>query len=232
MNLSKQSLQKFIIDNLPFFITYLIVLIGGAVLLLYIHKGDDVIYFNDWRGSYWDAIFIFFSNLGEGLYFGLFLLVIGIFSLRYIIIGVTVYLGSGAITQILKTIFEIPRPKIYFANSELVTYVSDIKLLSSYSFPSGHTTSGFAIFLFLALITRNKYYGPIFLFCALLVGISRIYLAQHFLLDVYIGSLIGVIFTLLIFRFFVNSQKISNSQWYNFSFVDYLKNRLHHTGKI
>ena len=33
---------------------------------------------------------------------------------------------------------------------------------------------------------------------AMLVGYSRVYLAAHFVLDVYVGSIIGVFFTILV----------------------------------
>jgi len=225
MIFNKHTFTSLIRENSSYFVSYLIFLIAGAVLLLIIDKGDAVIFFNDWRGSSWDSFFIFFSGVGEGLYFSIFLLIIGIFRFKYLVLGVAVYLGSGAVTQILKNIFRIPRPKIFFANTDLVTYVENVKLLSSNSFPSGHTTSGFAIFLFLALITKNKTLGPVFLFCAFLVGISRIYLVQHFLIDVYFGSLIGIFFTLLIYKLFENSQKITQSNWYNFSLFNYLKGK-------
>ena len=225
MKFNKHSLTSLIKENSFFFGSYLLFLIAGAVVLLIIDKGDAVIFFNDWRGSSCDEVFKFFSGVGEGLYFSIFLLIIGIFSFRYIVLGVTIYLASVGITQILKNIFKIPRPKVFFADTDLVTYVDNFRLLANNAFPSGHTTSGFAIFLFLALITRNKQLGMAYLFCAFLVGISRVYLVQHFFIDVYFGSLIGVFFTLLIYKLFENSQKIVQSNWYNFSLYDYLKGK-------
>lgn len=209
-------------ENKFFFISYIAFLIIAGIILLNIKKGDAVIFFNDMRGSY-DGFFIFLSDLGEGLLFGIFLIIIGLFRLKYLILGVASFLISGAVTQILKNIFLVPRPKVFFAGTDLVTFVNDVVLLSGKAFPSGHTTSGFAIFLFLALITPNKKIGVIFLFGAVLVGTSRIYLVQHFFVDVYFGSVIGVVFTLLTFMIFENSQKITRTNWYNYSIIKKIK---------
>jgi membrane-associated phospholipid phosphatase len=207
-------------DNPYYFYTYGILLIIGFYFLLNINKGDFVIYFNDWRGSNWDYVFKLFSSMGEGEYFGLFLLLLAIFRLKYLITGLSVYLVTGAVAQILKNIFKIPRPKVFFEGTNLVTYIKDYEIFSWNSFPSGHSTSGFAIFLFLAIITKNKKIGLVYIACAFMVAVSRVYLVQHFLIDIYFGSILGVIFTILVFNFFDNYNKINNSNWYNFSLLE------------
>jgi len=214
------NLKSRIVENPYYFYTYGILLIIGLYFLLTINKGDFVIYFNDWRGSNWDYVFKFFSSLGEGEYFGIFLLILALFRLKYLISGVSIYLVSGAVSQILKNIFQIPRPKVFFEGTELVTYVKNYELFSWNSFPSGHSTSGFAIFLFLALITKNKKIGILYIICAFMVAVSRVYLVQHFLIDIYFGSIIGVIFTILVFNFYENTNKINNSNWYNYSLFE------------
>ena len=58
-----------------------------------------------------------------------------------------------------------------------------------FSFPSGHTISGFAFAIALA-----QFYPallPWLLFCAISVGVSRIVLGMHFLSDVLAGCAIG-----------------------------------------
>lgn len=214
---SDESILKLISDNYFFFIPYAFLLVIGALILTQINKGDAVIFFNDWRGSIWDDVFKFYSSLGEGLYFGLFLIIIGIYRFKFAVMGLTLYLASGAVSQILKNIFQIPRPKVFFEGTDLVTYVQDFDIWASNSFPSGHTTAGFTIFLFIALISRNKIFGFVCLLMAAMVGISRVYLVQHFLIDVFVGSIIGVTITTLIFYVFKSSYKLNNSTWYNYS---------------
>ncbi|MBX3044977.1 MAG: phosphatase PAP2 family protein [Candidatus Kapabacteria bacterium] len=224
-NHHKPKFSDLIYDNSFFLISYSVFLLLGVILLSLIDKGDAVIFFNPYRGSSWDYFFILFSDIGEGLYFGLFLVILALLKIKYLVQGVVIYLGTGLVTQIFKNIFNIPRPKIFFEGTDLITYVPDIKLMAYNAFPSGHTTSGFAIFLFLAIITKNKQLGIIFLIMAVLVGISRIYLVQHFFIDVYFGSMVGVIFTLLIYHALDSSQKLNESKWYNYSIIQKFKTK-------
>lgn len=210
-------------ENPYFFYAYILISSVLLIILLFIDKGEGVIFFNDLRGSIFDDIFKFLSSLGEGLYFLLFLLIAAVYRFKYLILGISVYLGSGLVTQILKNIFREPRPSVFFQGSDLVTYVEDFQLHSYNSFPSGHTTGGFAIFLFLAIITKNKPVGLFYLICAWLVGISRVFLVQHFLIDVLFGSLIGIFFTIYIINGFENSDKIKKSEWYNYSLVEKIR---------
>ena len=60
--------------------------------------------------------------------------------------------------------------------------------------------SAFALYAFIAFCLPNKKLVSLILFLfALLVGISRIYLVQHFLKDVYLGAIMGVMIGILLF---------------------------------
>ena len=76
------------------------------------------------------------------------------------------------------------------------------------SFPSGHTMSAFAVFSLLAFFASHSK-RQIFLFVslAILVAASRVYLIQHFVADVWMGSLLGVMLAYLIFQLFSLSTK-------------------------
>ena len=70
------------------------------------------------------------------------------------------------------------------------------KLWNDYSFPSGHTTAGFSL-----AVSYGMYY-PAWLatlaFLACLVGLSRIYMGQHYPTDVVAGAILGISTALLI----------------------------------
>ncbi len=67
------------------------------------------------------------------------------------------------------------------------------------SFPSGHTATAFAMFTILALIAKSKATQLYWLLLAVLVGISRMYLAQHFMEDVTAGATIGFVVSLIVY---------------------------------
>lgn len=95
--------------------------------------------------------------------------------------------GNQASVSLLKLIFERPRPALaYFVES-------------SNSFPSGHAAAAVVFYGFMAFaFSRLGRLGPLaatFLagFLALSIGLSRIYLIEHYLTDVLNGWLLGAL---------------------------------------
>jgi membrane-associated phospholipid phosphatase len=112
---------------------------------------------------------------------------------------ITGYLFSGIISQVLKRTIQAPRPHAIISHGEYPYFIDGITHSGMTSFPSGHTTSVFALAILLALNTRDKRISLIYLITAIITGYSRIYLGQHFLADVVAGALIGVLSALLIY---------------------------------
>lgn len=216
----KLTYKDRISQNLYFFVPYIIFLIFGAVILVNTQKGDVLLTINNYHNTFLDNYFVFFSILGEGGYFGIFLLFMALYRIKHLFNGVILYLAGGAVTQILKRIFNDPRPISYFADTVNLYLVDGITIHSWNSFPSGHSVSGFTIFLFFAFLTKSKPLGLVYFFLAFSVALSRVYLVQHFFIDIYFGSIIGVLTTLILMNIFDNSQKLNNSKWYNYSLVE------------
>ncbi len=105
------------------------------------------------------------------------------------------------IQQMLKIVFDSPRPFKYFHNAPWIHYLYKWPYLSDRSFPSGHSAGAFSFFCFLTLLLPSKYRaaGLIFFLLGLAVCYSRLYLTAHFFEDVYAGSIIGTVSTALIF---------------------------------
>jgi membrane-associated phospholipid phosphatase len=118
--------------------------------------------------------------------------------------GLAILLLVTLIVQAGKHYFNAPRPISYFGDESatLVHTVSWVNVHSSCSFPSGHSAAAFGLFSFLAVILPNKRFGIFLFLMALCAGYSRIYLAQHFFADVYVGSIIGTLCTTVICGFF------------------------------
>jgi membrane-associated phospholipid phosphatase len=112
-------------------------------------------------------------------------------------------LSAAIVVNLFKKVFldEMYRPSKYFELFE--TYklhlVEGVKLHSLQSFPSGHTATAFSVFLMLALITKNRWGKLALFFGAVLVAYSRVYISQHFLIDITAGSIISVVLMVLSF---------------------------------
>lgn len=128
------------------------------------------------------------------------------------IVATVVSISSSIVSQVNKHfIFENAlRPALVLKNYKL-NFVDGVDIAHYYSFPSGHTTFAFAIFTCLAFLYKKPLVQVLFLFCAVLVGFSRIYLLQHFLKDVYVGSIFGF-FTAFVLYWIIIERKINNPQ--------------------
>ena len=94
---------------------------------------------------------------------------------------------SAATTFAMKELFQRPRP--YDSHPDIL---HPMGRESSYSFPSGHTSSAFATATSLSLQFRKWYITvPAFLW-ATMVGYSRMYLGVHYPSDVVMGMIVGV----------------------------------------
>jgi undecaprenyl-diphosphatase len=108
--------------------------------------------------------------------------------IRRLGITILIALALGAILgdQILKNLIARPRPI-----GEEFDFNFIIKLPKSYSFPSGHTASSFAVFgVFLFSKARYKYWV---LLLASLIAFSRMYLHVHYPSDIIGGIVLGIL---------------------------------------
>jgi membrane-associated phospholipid phosphatase len=75
----------------------------------------------------------------------------------------------------------------------VVRSVRWVALHHKYSFPSGHATSVFTAAVIVSLFFLEKKWIAILCFAiAVLTAYSRVYLGEHFVMDVWMGSFIGV----------------------------------------
>ena len=178
-----------------FFYSYLIVLIAAVFFLLNNGKVNSFLLLNSYHRNWLDNFFIVYTNFGDGI-FAILLALVYFFVLKKRKLGVVLLLAfasTGIFAQIIKPLLHSPRPLVYFQPQHFPFFIDSIIHAGNNSFPSGHTVTAFAIATVLAFYTTNKMQYVLLLLAAALVAFSRVYLSQHFLLDVLAGSFIGLL---------------------------------------
>ena len=204
----------------------LVVALGLA--LLYIPQGDLHLLLCDRHTHARDIFYRYYTHVAEWFPY---VVCVGI--LLFGCIGEGVFASSAMLlsaltTQLIKHIFNAPRPVTWFdlfMPDTQLPLVEGVKMNYWHSFPSGHTTSFFALAfvacILLTRITRQPRYPRItgyliqlVLFAAATVGAySRIYLSQHFALDVFAGALVGTLITIVCYAVLY---RYEGEKWYNF----------------
>lgn len=210
-------MRKLFAENRNFVLAYLLLLIVALTMKFFYTKETLFLTVNLNYNTYADQFFKILTHVGDGLMFIAIVLILLFVEYRKSILAFAVYIISSQITQFLKrVIFEdVPRPKKYFEGLQELHFVDGVQVHNMMSFPSGHTTSAFALATFLTLIAKNKNIGYVYLILAILIAYSRMYLAQHFYEDVMMGSLIGVLST------FITTYFLQRSNWYNNQMLNY-----------
>lgn len=202
-------------NNRSFLLPYFCFLLGGSMLIIANTKASTHLEFNALHSAFFDTFFKYATNLGNGYMVVLVGIILLTVSFRTTLIVGLSNIISGGITQLLKhTLFEdVVRPKKFFEGVHDIYLVPGVDNHLYNSFPSGHTTCAFSLYFALALIVKDKFLKFAFFLVALLAGYSRIYLSQHFFEDVYVGSIIGVTVSGVLFYYLngVDNTRLDNS---------------------
>ena len=201
------------IPYLAFIIPTSLVLITLGILLLTIPKGELHLLLCQPHTAMLDQIVPVFTNLVDWLPY------LSILLLLFYRAGWATFLASNLllttlIVQPIKHIVHAPRPLTWFAENMpdiTLPLVEGVKMNHWLSFPSGHTTNFFVLFFSLSIILcaeniKGKYLLSFICFLFACFGAyTRIYLSQHFALDIFAGILIAVCSTLVLYFFLVKT---------------------------
>ena len=181
-----------------YFVGLSIFLIGASLFLFVQGKSNSFLIINNFHSQWLDSFFSKFTFLGDGIFALILCLLFLIFKKKKAsFLTLITFVFSGLIAQLIKNIAHNPRPKLFFKPDVYVHFIDGVTVSNNFSFPSGHTTTAFAVVTLLVLIAEKKFIQLPLLLIAILIGYSRIYLGQHFLLDVIAGAFIGSISTLI-----------------------------------
>lgn len=203
-------------SNRYFFIFYLLFLLLGIYILLHFKKGEFELSVNqNYNGEFPDVLFKYLTQLGNGLFFVLVIVVCAFIKFRYALLTSSSFVLSGLATQLFKHVLfpHEPRPVAFFNNQYNLHLVDGININYQNSFVSGHSASAFACFAMIAFMSKNKHRGPLLCFVAMLVAFSRVYLLQHFYIDIFTGSLLGVITSVVVYYFIEDNTSLPSKAW-------------------
>lgn len=161
-------------------------------------KSEGFVFLNSFHTK---TLTVFFQNitfLGDGVFTLFVSVIILLFFKKHrklAFLLVLAYLVSGVFAQIFKSLISSPRPSVYFEMHHYKYYLDTFinSRIGFRSFPSGHSASAFAMATIFSIYVNRKYVCIFSLVFGVLVGYSRIYLAHHFLIDVFGGVFIGIV---------------------------------------
>lgn len=155
-----------------------------------------------WRAPAWvNRGFLVLTHLGGATAtLGLGALLVAIPTTRALGIAVLVAnAGSHLVVQIIKRSAHRPRP--HFQDNTITSLIAHP---DEFSLPSGHSAAAMAIAMTLALWRGLPEIPGVLIWAALalamIVGMSRVYLRVHYVTDVLLGQLIGVIAGIIMTR--------------------------------
>ena len=201
-------------------IAYLVLLMLTLGMLYAYPKLELHLLLNSYHTRLQDTFFTYYSMIAEGPIY-----LLGLLPLFWKHVKLTVFFGlceltGGGILQLLKFLFDMPRPASAFESCPdmVLPVVEGVSMHHSNSFPSGHASTFFVFCTCFALFLAYRHHRKsrqgkaqtgVLYSCSLLLllslaalgAYSRVYLSQHFLSDVCVGSIIGFLTPCLLFYF-------------------------------
>ncbi len=170
-----------------------LIIISGAFLLAF-NRTEIHLWGNQYHKAWADVFFKNITHLGDGLIFLIALPLLFFKNLRWFFIIALTAIFVLLVTALAKQVLfsGLPRPSAFLDQYNLYL-VSGVKMHSINSFPSGHTLAAFALYFVLCFLVSNKLTSFLLFLLATFVGLSRVYLSQHFLIDITAGAILGIL---------------------------------------
>jgi membrane-associated phospholipid phosphatase len=192
------------------------ILIAIVLYILSISAGRETVFLwlNNDLGRAADLFFNACSYLAEGwIWIPYFMVVFGWYKKEAVFILLN-FLISTLLTQIPKNFIwdKVSRPMASEIPQDQIHTVKGVEMHLWNSFPSGHTATAFTLFLLTVYLFPKKGVLAIGALYAIACGYSRVYLGQHFPLDVAGGITVAII-TILLSIYIKKNEKtnLSNS---------------------
>ncbi|HEX2608620.1 MAG TPA: phosphatase PAP2 family protein [Flavisolibacter sp.] len=163
-------------------------------LFLYTYgKQESFLAINKFNSPAFDYFFQYFTYLGDSLICIPLLVYAFLYKKDLIVTILLAFLICTLLTQFCKWVLFADALRPLGAMEKQVRLIPGLTTHRTSSFPSGHTSTAFTFALLLASLAKQKFWCFLFPILAFFVGYSRVYLAQHFVTDVFAGVFVGII---------------------------------------
>lgn len=183
-----------------------IFLVAAAIAAGTLPYGEEILFLNDLRFEPFNTLFRMITGLGEPYMWVIAVVYYLVRNRRMAVPVIAAGLLVIPVSYIVKDKAGTDRPYTHFQNigkSDQVVVVPGVALnRGKTSFPSGHTMSAFGLYCMLALLSAGKNRDLLLTLAVLsvLTGVSRIFLVQHFLIDVIGGAILGMMISTLVWK--------------------------------
>jgi undecaprenyl-diphosphatase len=182
---------------------------------------DFLWWLKEMRTPFFDTFFGLITRLGEEM------ILIVIFCTIFwcinkrmaYVLGASFFL-SGLIVQGAKPVFRVPRPWIY--QTAFMPVEGSVGAATGYAFPSGHTQNGTALFGSLGAQIKHKVIKTVLFTLVALIAFSRLYLGVHYISDVLVSLVIGILSIWLALKFITDEPVSKKRELLMAGFVAFL----------
>lgn len=181
-----------------------IIITGFSIIL---GKENLFLILNTDLGKIADIFFEYTTYLGDGVIWAVFVLFFLWKDKKQFLLILFSIIISTIIVHFVKGSVFVNQPRPLEALPHLKNIIHTIPGITIHlvgSFPSGHTTQAFTMYLLLCLINKSNSWIAIGFVLAIIVGYSRVYQAQHFPIDVAGGIIVAII--TVYSSYFINSK--------------------------
>jgi membrane-associated phospholipid phosphatase len=186
-------------NNLSFYKANIISFFAALIITgfsIMIGKNNFFLLLNTNLGSTGDIIFKYATYIGDGVVWAVFAICILIFNKKKLPLTLAAIIISTLIAHYIKGHLIPANSRPISAMPQFLNFIhtiSGVEISYGGSFPSGHTTQAFSMYLLFCILINKQWIVWVGFFLALLVGYSRVYQAQHFPIDIAGGIMVGLV---------------------------------------
>ena len=165
-----------------------------AIFLAFYGKEASFLVINKYYNPALDYVFEYWTYLGDGMIWVPLFLYVLLWKREFFVAILASLIICTVLTHFLKrVVFPDEMRPLLALGREKIRVIEGVQVHTNNSFPSGHTSTAFTLALLMAYIVKGNFWVYFFPVVAFFVGYSRVYLAQHFVTDVFAGMIIGII---------------------------------------